>query len=83
MREGVLIGAVFVAALACPTMMWLGRRGIGPGCGMAKCPPEPKDESLESLKRRQNELDLQIAALDPDAPPSREEVLSAEPRRWQ
>lgn len=69
MREGVLIGAVLVAALVCPTMMWLGRRGIGPGCGMATCRPEPKDESLESLKQRHSELDLQIAALDSESTP--------------
>lgn len=52
MTEAILVAAVLVAALACPVMMWLGRRGIGPGCAMMNCEPDRSVESLEALKQR-------------------------------
>lgn len=64
MGEAILIAAVVAGALACPAMMWLGRRGIGPGCAMARCQTDGRDASLEELEQRQRELDQQVAELD-------------------
>lgn len=64
MTQAILIAAVLVGALACPVMMWLGRRGIGPGCAMMNCQTDPDDKSLDALKKRQRELDTQVAALE-------------------
>ncbi|MEJ7792974.1 MAG: hypothetical protein WKF65_13480 [Gaiellaceae bacterium] len=64
MSEAILIGAVIVGVLACPTMMWLGRRGIGPGCGMMGCKPGEPDETLDALKQRQRQLDTQVEELE-------------------
>jgi hypothetical protein len=64
--EAVLIGAIVVGALACPTMMWVGRRGIGPGCGIMGCKPAEPDESLDVLRQRQRQLDAQVAELERD-----------------
>ena len=50
--------AIVAAVLVCPAMMWLGRRGIGPGCAI--CPPRRSEESLEDLQARQRALTLQI-----------------------
>lgn len=66
MLEAILIGAIVVGALACPTMMWLGRRGIGPGCGMMGCKPDEPAESLDVLKQRQRQLDAQVEELEAD-----------------
>lgn len=63
MLEGFLIGAIAVGLLACPLMMWLGRRGIGPGCGMSGR-AEEREEPLADLRRRQRELEEQIARLE-------------------
>lgn len=63
MLEALLIAAVGVGLLSCPVMMWLGRRGIGPGCAMLGC-GEERDESLGTLRRRQGELDEEIARLE-------------------
>lgn len=62
--------AIVAAALVCPTMMWLGRRGVGPGCAM--CPPERNKEagnqgSLEDLRARQRELSMQLEKLEAPA----------------
>lgn len=62
MLEALLIAAVAVGVLSCPVMMWLGRRGIGPGCAMLGCADERK-ESLAALRRRQGELE-EIARLE-------------------
>lgn len=70
MFEALLIGAVAVAALACPVMMLLGRRGIGPGCAMMGCEPKKADE-LGELRKRQRELASRIAELEaPERPAS-------------
>lgn len=66
MFEAILIGAIVVGALACPTMMWLGRRGIGPGCGMMACKPDEPVESLDVLKQRQRQLEAQVEELERD-----------------
>lgn len=64
MLETLVIAVVLLAALACPVTMWLGRRGIGPGCTMMeRCAPEPQ-ESLEELRRRERELADRIAKLE-------------------
>jgi len=63
MAQWLLVGAVVAAALVCPGIMWLGRRGIGPGCAI--CPPRPNDgESLETLKARQRSLEAEIDKLE-------------------
>lgn len=68
MFEAFLIGAVVVAALACPVMMLLGRRGIGPGCAMMNCAPKQGDD-LAALRRREREIATRIAELEADEPP--------------
>ena len=51
--------ALVAAALVCPALMWLGRRGIGPGCAI--CWPRRSDgESLDDLRERQRRLAAQI-----------------------
>ena len=64
--------AIVVAALACPAMMWLGRRGIGPGCAM--CPPRGQEDSLEDLQARQRDLAAKIENLESQPVPVREPV---------
>lgn len=64
MPGGLLIALVLIAALACPVMMWLGRRGIGPGCAMMGCKPKSDEETLESLQARQHELAARIAKIE-------------------
>jgi len=62
MAQWLLPIAIVAAVLVCPAMMWLGRRGIGPGCAM--CPPRRSEESLEDLKARQQTLRAQIDELE-------------------
>ncbi len=54
--------AIVAAVLVCPAMMWLGRRGIGPGCAI--CPPRRSEESLDDLEARQRALTTQIEELE-------------------
>ena len=54
--------AIAAAVLVCPAMMWLGRRGIGPGCAI--CPPRRSEESLEDLQARQHALSARIEELE-------------------
>ena len=54
--------AIVAAVLVCPAMMWLGRRGIGPGCAI--CPPRRHEESLEDLQARQRTLATRIEELE-------------------
>jgi hypothetical protein len=55
--------AIVAAALACPALMWLGRRGIGPGCAI--CPPaRTPDKPIEALKARQRSLAAKIDRLE-------------------
>ena len=68
MLNGLLIALVVAAGLACPIMLLLGRRGIGPGCALMRCPPRSRDESLEDLRARQSELERRVAELEPDEP---------------
>ena len=63
MFEAFLVTAVVVGVLACPVMMLLGRRGIGPGCAMMNREPKQADE-LEELRRREREVALRIAELE-------------------
>ena len=59
MTSWLLAVAIVAAALVCPAMMWLGQRGIGPGC--AVCPPRrSEEESLKELRARQRTLAAQI-----------------------
>ena len=63
MVQWLLVGAIVAAALVCPAMVWLGRRGIGPGCAI--CPPRRgDDESLETLRARQRSLAAKIDSLE-------------------
>jgi cell division protein FtsB len=63
MAQWLLVTAVVAAVLVCPAMMWLGRRGIGPGCAI--CPPRRNnEESLEELKARQRSLEAEIDRLE-------------------
>lgn len=66
MLEALLVAAVVIGVVACPVMMWLGRRGIGPGCAMmGGCRAEPeKEESLDELRRRERELAGKIQRLE-------------------
>lgn len=67
MAQTLLIIGVVAAALVCPAIMWLGRRGIGPGCAI--CPPLRNDEeSLEELKARQRSLAVAIDGLEAQQP---------------
>lgn len=71
MLAGLLIAAVVLAALACPLMMWLGRRGIGPGCAIMGCSPQREEETLETLRARNEELSRHLAALEAREPGDR------------
>jgi len=66
MLTGLLIAALVVAGLACPLMMWLGRRGIGPGCALMPCAPGRDEETLQSLRARHEELSRRLEALEPE-----------------
>ena len=66
MLNGLLITLVVAAALACPVMMLLGRRGIGPGCALMGCRPRRREESLEELRARQRELAHRVGELEAD-----------------
>lgn len=63
MLDGLLIALAVVAVLACPTLMWLGRRGIGPGCAMMGR-PKAQDETLDGLRARQRELAERIEKVE-------------------
>jgi len=63
MATGLLIGLAIAAALICPLMILLGRRGIGPGCILGRCATDP-DDSEPSLRKRQQELAAAIAELE-------------------
>ena len=58
MTQTLFAIAIVAAALVCPALMWLGRRGIGPGCAM--CPPRKQEDSLEELRARQRNLAAKI-----------------------
>ncbi len=64
--------AIVAAAHACPAMMWLGRRGIGPGCAI--CPPHKPEDSLQDLQARQRVLAAKIERLESQPTPVREPV---------
>lgn len=67
MAQWILLPAIVAAALACPLMMWLGRRGIGPGCAI--CPPRRRDgDSLDDLRARQRTLAARIDELEAREP---------------
>ena len=66
MATGLLIVAALVAALCCPLMMLLGRRGIGPGCALTGCSRAEKD-TLASLRTRQKQLEQQIERFEGSA----------------
>lgn len=63
MFEALMIAAIVVAALACPVMMLLGRREIGPGCAMMGCEPKKADE-LGELRQREREIATRITELE-------------------
>lgn len=63
---------IVAAALICPALMWLGRRGIGPGCAM--CPPRKQVDSLEDLQARQRDLAAKINEFELQPVPVREPV---------
>lgn len=63
MAQWILPLAIVAAALVCPAVMWLGRRGIGPGCAL--CPPRRSHgDSLEELRARQRTLAARIEDLE-------------------
>ena len=64
MLSGVLIALVVLSALACPVMMLLGRRGIGPGCALMECKPQQQPDHADSIRARQRELANQIEQLE-------------------
>lgn len=65
MAQWILPVAIVAAVLACPAMMWFGRRGIGPGCAI--CPPRRNEESLKDLQARQRALNARIEELESSA----------------
>ena len=67
MPQWIFVLAIVAAALVCPTLMWLGRHGIGPGCAI--CPPRRSDEaSLDDLRAGQRTLAKQIDELEAREP---------------
>ena len=64
MLTGLLVVVVLLAAIVCPLMMWLGRRGIGPGCAIMGCTPQRDEESLESLRAQHDALARRLEALE-------------------
>ena len=72
MAQALFAIAIVAAALACPAMMWLGRRGIGPGCAI--CPPRKQEDSLRELQTRQRDLAAKIEQLESQPTPVREPV---------
>lgn len=81
MLEALLIAGIVVAALACPVMTLLGRRGIGPGCAMMGCSPkQKKGETLDDLRRREHELSARIAEIEAERAPS---LAAASDGSWQ
>ena len=76
MTQALFAIAIVAAALVCPALMWLGRRGIGPGCAM--CPPRKQEDSLEDLQARQRDLAAKIESFESQPVPVRErEPVSA------
>ena len=69
MLDGLLIAVIVIGAACCPVMMWLGRRGIGPGCGLAHCRRKREQDTVEDLRARQRELSKQIAEIEQAAAP--------------
>lgn len=55
MLFGLVIALVDLGTLACPLMMLLGRRGIGPSCALSTC-----RDAADSIRARQSELSEQI-----------------------
>lgn len=66
MLTGFLVAAILVGTLTCPLMMWLGRRGVGPGCAIMGRTPRRTEEQLENLRVRHQELSRRLAALQVD-----------------
>lgn len=75
MLGGLVIAAVVLGALACPLMMWLGRRGVGSGCALMGCREQQSGDTLESLRAREHELSERIAQLER---PAADRPVSAE-----
>ena len=63
MLSGLLLAFAVLSALACPVMMLLGRRGVGPGCALMGCKPRQRDNA-DSIRARQRELANQIERLE-------------------
>ena len=76
MVQALFALAIVAAALACPAMMWLGRRGIGPGCAI--CSPRKQEDSLEDLQARQRDLAAKIEQLESQPAPVREPVSTGD-----
>lgn len=76
MVQALFAVAIVAAAVACPAMMWLGRRGIGPGCAI--CPPRKQEDSLEDLQARQRDLAAKIEQLESQPAPVREQVSTSD-----
>ena len=72
MVQALFAIGIVAAALACPAMMWLGRRGIGPGCAI--CPPRKQEDSLEDLQARQRDLAARIETFESQPVSVREPV---------
>jgi len=68
MLTGFVVAFVVLAGLACPLLMLLGRRGIGPGCAIMGCSPQRDEDTLESLRAQHEQLLRRLEALDADHP---------------
>ena len=65
--SGLLIAVAVIGALACPIMMLLGRRGIGPGCAITGCRPNRRGRKLddvEALRARHDEVTARIVSIE-------------------
>jgi len=64
MLTGFVVAFVVLAGLACPLLMLLGRRGIGPGCAIMGCSPQRDEDTLESLRAQHEQLLRRLEALE-------------------
>jgi hypothetical protein len=64
METVLLVAAIVAVSLVCPAMMWLARRGIGPGCGVERRHQATDTETLDGLHARQGKLLEQIERLE-------------------
>lgn len=73
MVDALLVFALVAGALACPLMMLLGRRGVGPGCALMSCSGREPDR-LDVLRQREAAIASRIRELEGRERPPRAAV---------